>query len=247
VLKPNSKPIALAHKIDIDEKFKSFAEKIMCTFNVGVDSLISEKKKLEELMDSNSEDYKKIVADLTEDPGKMLGLRAENGDEIVIVNENNDIVVKILKIEHKGKNNKSSKFSLKEESDGTIRLLDFVPVFRDINTYDKVYIIDEIERSIHPLLIKELITKFSSEKQSTGQLIFSTHESNLLDQSIFRQDEIWFVEKDKTGATDLYSLSDFNVHKTKNIQKGYLNGRYGSIPFLSNLIDLNWNNYDFKE
>ena len=63
------------------------------------------------------------------------------------------------------------------------------------------------------------------------RLIFTTHESNLLDQDIFRQDEIWFAEKNNTGSTDLYSLSDFKEHKTIDIQKGYLNGRYGSIPF----------------
>ncbi len=122
----------------------------------------------------------------------------------------------------------------------TVRLLDFVPAFCDIITINKVFIIDEIERSIHPLLIKELIRKFSHDEKTKGQLIFTTHESNLLDQEIFRQDEIWFVEKDKNGSTDLYSLNDFKEHKTIDIRKGYLNGRYGSIPFLGNLRDLNW-------
>ena len=84
------------------------------------------------------------------------------------------------------------------------------------------------------------------EKATVGQLIFTTHESNLLDQKIFRTDEIWFTEKDNNGSTDIYSLSDFKEHKTKDIQKGYLCGRYGSIPFLSNLQDLGWLNNDNK-
>ena len=75
-----------------------------------------------------------------------------------------------------------------EESDGTVRLLDFVPAFQDVILDNKVYIIDEIERSIHPLLIKELVSKFSRDTKTKGQLIFTTHESNLLDQEIFRQD-----------------------------------------------------------
>lgn len=79
-----------------------------------------------------------------------------------------------------------------------------------------------------------------------GQLIFTTHESNLLDQELFRQDEIWFAEKNQDGATDLYSLSDFKEHKTIDIRKGYLTGRYGSIPFLGNLKDLNWHEYVIK-
>lgn len=132
---------------------------------------------------------------------------------------------------------------MQEESDGTVRLLDLVPAFRDLVQKKKVYFIDEIERSLHPLLIKNLIKKFSEDKDTKGQLIFTTHESNLLDQDIFRQDEIWFAEKDNTGSTDLYSLSSFKEHKTIDIQKGYLSGRYGSIPFLGNLQDLNWHNY----
>jgi hypothetical protein len=108
----------------------------------------------------------------------------------------------------------------------------------------KVFLIDEIERSIHPLLIKELVRKFSDDHASQGQLIFTTHESNLLDQELFRQDEIWFAEKNSDGETDLYSLSDFKEHKTLDIRKGYLSGRYGSIPFLGNLKDLNWHEYD---
>ena len=76
-----------------------------------------------------------------------------------------------------------------------------------------------------------------------GQLILSTHESNLLDQNIFRPDEIWFAEKNKEGATELYALSEFKEHHTIDIRKGYLNGRYGGIPFLGNLKDLNWKKY----
>ena len=174
----------------------------------------------------------------------MIGLRSRRGDEIIIVKENGVINVKQLKLEHKGKNGQLINFNIDEESDGTIRLLDFIPAFQDLISKSKVFLIDEIERSIHPLLIKELVKKFSEDNKSEGQLIFTTHESNLLDQDLFRQDEIWFAEKDKNGITDLYSLSDFKEHKTIDIRKGYLNGRYGSIPFLANLKDLNWHKYD---
>jgi AAA15 family ATPase/GTPase len=174
----------------------------------------------------------------------MIGLRSHNGDEIIIVKENNKIWVKTLKVGHIGKRNKSVFFNLDEESDGTVRLLDFVPAFKNVISDQKVYIIDEIERSIHPLLIKELVQKFSADSMTKGQLIFSTHESQLLNQEIFRQDEIWFAEKNNDGSTDLYSLNDFKEHKTIDIQKGYLNGRYGSIPFLGNLKDLKWHSYD---
>jgi hypothetical protein len=89
-------------------------------------------------------------------------------------------------------------------------------------------------------MIKDIIRKISESENAKGQLIFTTHESCLLDQSIFRPDEIWFAQKDVEQATQLYPLSDFNIHKTANIENGYLDGRYGGIPFLSNLKDLNW-------
>ena len=75
-------------------------------------------------------------------------------------------------------------------------------------------------------------------KETKGQLIFTTHESQLLDLNIFRQDEIWFAEKNKEGATTLYPLSDFKVRPDLVLRKGYLNGRFGAIPFLGNLKDL---------
>ena len=97
-----------------------------------------------------------------------------------------------------------------------------------------------LERSIHPVLIKELLGKLSSSDNVKGQLIFTTHESGLLDQRIFRTDEIWFAQKDVEQATQLYPLSDFDVREGADIEFGYLNGRYGGIPFLSNLRDLHW-------
>jgi AAA15 family ATPase/GTPase len=218
----------------------------MCSFNIGISELASEKKDLKDFF-GNENELDDLIKDVEDSPQKMIGLRSTKGDEIIVVKESGKIWVKILKVGHIGKNNKSVLFSLDEESDGTVRLLDFVPAFKSVVSSEKVYVIDEIERSIHPLLIKELVRKFALDPETKGQLIFSTHESNLLNQEIFRQDEIWFVEKNQDGSTDLYSLNDFKEHKTIDIQKGYLKGRYGSIPFLSNLHDLNWHEYDTNQ
>ncbi|WP_432327511.1 AAA family ATPase [Mucilaginibacter sp. P25] len=88
--------------------------------------------------------------------------------------------------------------------------------------------------------MKEFIRKILSTSDRKGQLIFTTHESNLLDLDIFRQDEIWFAEKNKEGATSFYPLSDYEIRTDLDIRKGYLSGRFGAIPFLANLKDLNW-------
>ena len=248
IITPDSKPRALAHRIDIDREFKNYAKDLMCSFNIGITELLSEKKGIKEFFgEGNEKERDNLIKGVEDSPQKMIGLRSNNGDEIIIVKEDGEIWVKTLKVGHVGKRDKTVLFRLDEESDGTVRLLDFVPAFKSIISSEKVYIIDEIERIIHPLLIKELVRKFSLDTNSKGQLIFTTHESNLLNQEIFRQDEIWFAEKNRDGSTDLYSLNDFKEHKTIDIQRGYLNGRYGSIPFLGNLKDLNWHNYDTNE
>lgn len=245
IITPDSKPRALAHKIDVDLEFKNYAKDLMGSFNIGITDIAYDKKSIKDFFgEDNGKELDKLISDVENSPNKMIGLQSNKGDELIIVKEDDGIWVKTLKVGHLGGGNKTVLFNLNEESDGTVRLLDFVPAFKSIISNEKVYVIDELERSIHPLLIKELVQKFSHDTNTKGQLIFTTHESNLLSQNIFRQDEIWFVEKNKEGATDLYSLNDFKEHKTIDIQKGYLQGRYGSIPFLGNLKDLNWHNYD---
>lgn len=243
ILTPNSKVGFLAHVIDIDRDFKNYVNDFMCSLNLGITELKSEKKDIKEYFgDYNELKLNSLIKEVKSFPDKIIPMRNRMNEEIIIVNEDEKIWVKSLKIGHTGKNGSNKHFDLQEESDGTVRLLDFAPAFKSIISEKKVFVIDEIERSIHPLLIKELVEKFSLDEKTAGQLIFTTHETNLLDQKIFRKDEIWFTEKNKEGSTDLYSLNDFNVHKTIDIQKGYLKGRFGSIPFLGNLEDLNWHN-----
>lgn len=241
LITPDSKLTAVAQRIDTDSRLKEYAETMMKSFNIGISQLKTEKKTAQEFFGEDNENEKnELIKQLQDSSRDIITLRSRDGEEFDMVKEDGEIVIKQLKLEHRGKDRITADFELKEESDGTIRIMDFVPAFLDVINKKRVYIIDEIERSIHPLLIKELVRKFSHDEKTKGQLIFTTHESHLLDQEIFRQDEIWFAEKKLTGATDLYSLSDFKIHKTIDIRKGYLNGRYGSIPFLANLEDLNW-------
>ena len=248
IIHPGSRPIALEENIEKHVEFRQYAEEIMCAFNVGIASIYTKKIKVDDYFGrEKSDSIEELIGRLEEGPSQMAQLEMRNGKKVLLVKEDNEIFVKQLQLEHRDQKNRTALFDLEEESDGTIRLLDFVPAFREIILNRKVYVIDEIERSIHPLLIRELLRKFSMDENTKGQLIFTTHESNLLDQTIFRQDEIWFAEKDQNGVTDLYSLNDFKEHKTIDIRKGYLSGRYGSIPFLGNLNQLNWHAYDPKE
>jgi len=233
----------LAYTADADEEHKKYAEDLIKSFHIGISNLEIETISLEDFLAGNKLTEEK---ELEETPS-VHTLETEKGEFVDIKKENNEWGIKQIRLKHFGKNNKTALFELDEESDGTVRLLGFITYFYDIIFKGKTIIIDEIEKSLHPLIIKELIHKFSHEKNTNGQLIFTTHESNLLDQDIFRQDEIWFAEKDKDGCTDLYSLSDYKEHNTIDIRKGYLMGRYGAIPFLGNLKDLNWHVYDTEK
>lgn len=117
-----------------------------------------------------------------------------------------------------------------EESDGTQRLIELLDVILN-DEDDKVFVIDELDRSLHPqMTIKfvETFLKFSKSKKT--QLIITTHESNLMDLNILRRDEIWFAEKEKDNTTDLYPLEKFKIRYDKVVFKNYLAGRYGAVP-----------------
>ena len=98
-----------------------------------------------------------------------------------------------------------------------------------------VLVVDEIEASMHPLLTRHLIEMIQDQttNQNHAQLIFTTHDTGLLDLKLLRRDQIWFAEKDeKTMQTDIYALTEFSPRKEENIARGYLQGRYGAIPFI---------------
>jgi uncharacterized protein len=122
-------------------------------------------------------------------------------------------------------------FDFDEESDGTLRLIDLIPI---LMMKDTVFIIDELDRSIHPSLSYRLIEQFLANSNNS-QLIVTTHEVQLLDLDLLRRDEVWFIEKDKKGASSLYSLEEFAPRHDKDIRKGYMLGRFGAIPVLGNI------------
>ena len=101
---------------------------------------------------------------------------------------------------------------------------------------------DELNSNLHPLLVKYLVNFFHSKETNpnNAQLIFTTHETSILNQDVFRRDQVWFVEKDQKGKTELYSLSDFKAKKGRdNLESHYLSGAYGALPFILNEESLN--------
>lgn len=127
-------------------------------------------------------------------------------------------------------------FKFREESDGTQKMFALIGPWIDALTNGNTIIVDELDTKLHHLLNVFLIKLFHdpTQNKSNAQLIFTTHNTNLLNLDFFRRDQIWFTEKNpNTGSTDLYSLLEFGPRKDRNIQKGYLAGRYGAIPFIN--------------
>ena len=232
----------LVQTFDVNQDFANLANEILPELKTGITRLCIKKEIINEKdIDGNTGLEMAIDASKRQQGEPQMYKRTPLSKEICnIVFEDDSIVLKSLVALHKDKNGNEVSMDLDDESDGTRRLIEYIPLIYSILYEDAVYIVDEIERSIHPIMIKAIMSKISEKKDARGQIIFTTHESSLLDQSIFRPDEIWFAQKDVNQSTQLYPLSDYNIHKTANIENGYLNGRYGGIPFLSNLSDLKW-------
>ena len=135
---------------------------------------------------------------------------------------------------HKLADGSEVQFDFADESDGTRKLFEFAGVWLLALETGATLLVDEIDRSLHSLLARMLVKLFRSHNNPhNAQLIFTTHDTTLLDTDLLRRDQIWFVEKNKQGATQLYSLLEFSPRKNEAVERGYLVGRYGAIPFVS--------------
>ena len=219
--------------------FKEFTNKHICNFDTGVGNIDIEIINFDSYFGEDNISEKENVLRIIQ--GGRSHPVGESRNAIAMLEDGKPIIKKIVTYHTSTITGKPVKFELSEESDGTLRLLEFLPILYMLENFSVTIIIDEMDESIHPALLKEFIAKLQLNGSRIGQLIFTTHESNLLDLNIFRPDEIWFAEKDKTGATQFYPLSDYNIRQDLDIRKGYLSGRFGAIPFLSDLKKLNWN------
>lgn len=131
---------------------------------------------------------------------------------------------------------------LENESDGTKKLFELAGYVVDALDDGGVLVIDELESKLHPLITKELVSIFNSsdKNKNNAQLIFTTHDTNLLKGGHLRRDQIWFTEKDKYGASHLYSLAEYKEkpRKDASLEKDYIRGRFGAIPFIGDFSEL---------
>jgi uncharacterized protein len=161
-------------------------------------------------------------------------------ERYIKLNEKEGEKVKKLVTYHENESGEEIKFDFKQESDGTRRLIEILPAFigpeviekNDLN-FNMVFIIDELDRSLHHLLVRNLLKRYLSicNQDSRQQLIFTTHDLLLMDQDLLRRDEIFIVERNNKGASSVISLNEYKgIRSDKDIRKNYLLGRFGGIP-----------------
>ena len=192
-------------EITQDELRKELPEPI---FNEMMENI---KKKIE---DDNIRDLKVSMRSRN----SFFNIESINGSELKVTT---------IKLTH---GTSCYSFNFNEESDGTRRVFELLDILLN-KSENKVYVIDEMERSLHPKLTSRFIELFDEmHPEQKIQLIFTTHESAIMDQDLFRRDEIWFVERDKDNSSNIYSLDKFKERYDKKLSKAYLEGRYGAIP-----------------
>ncbi len=230
----------IGHTLSTDSEFLQFAGDFLRSSSTGVERLNVDKVEISEeeltrLLPKHVKD--KLLADLESDGEGTAIVSLGKDVEVLLERKDSNQFYRItIQATHKTSANYVGSLDLSEESDGTRRLLQLMPVLHRAKSDSEVYFVDEIDRSMHPMLIWKFLESFvRSCCDGDSQLIVTTHESNLLDLDLFRRDEIYFVEKNDSLATQVYSLMDFKVRKDLEIRKHYLQGRFGAVPFLGNV------------
>jgi AAA15 family ATPase/GTPase len=169
-------------------------------------------------------------------PNDLNGIDSEIKKDFEKSNNNRILVSARKKYDKNNKFVQNEQFSfVHDESEGTQKLFELSPFIFEAIREQKTIIIEEFDARFHPLLTKKIVELFNSEENKGAQLIFTTHDSNLLSADLLRRDQIEFIEKDKYGASHLYSLVQFKgIRNNASFEKDYIQGKYGAIPFLGN-------------
>ena len=183
------------------------------------------------IADDILQSFKNKLEDSADNMKAMMSLRTNTAFYNIKGAKGEEPVITTIMLEH---GNAFSDFEFSEESDGTRRLFDLLDILIS-NEKNKIYVIDELERSLHPKLTYKFLELFFVHlKENNTHLIFTTNDSTIMDQELLRRDEIWFVERNKDNVSHLYSLDRFKERYDKKLSKAYLEGRYGAVPVLKN-------------
>lgn len=200
----------------LDAKLKAEILKLLRGADLGIIGFDIEDRKVPDLS------IQILETMLSDQPEMLKRLRAD------------PTIPEIFLLHHIEGNDKDVPFPLEEESRGTQAFLFLSLAMVETLATGGVLCIDELDASLHPLMAIEIVKTFDDplRNPNNAQLLFNTHDTNILEYGALRRDQIWFTEKDAAGATHLYALNDYKARKQENIRRGYLQGRYGAVPFI---------------
>ncbi|MCK5716691.1 MAG: ATP-binding protein [Thiomargarita sp.] len=241
VVPATSRYLPLAIRANKEKTFMTFLSEFLKLADTGIQDIRAIEEKL---------DYDKHFPELPEHVRLEIENQIRSGETMIMFgkgtfytlcsNQLGQSILIRLETMHHGHDGSVVSFDFSKESAGTQQLTHLLPILIDLLSNEKVYIIDELDLSLHVLLSKLFLEAYLNKSVPThhSQLVFTTHETHLLDVKLLRKDEIWFLEKDEQGASHLYSLANLKLNANVNIQKGYLQGRFGGIPFIGDLEQL---------
>lgn len=236
ILSPNLNINNFEYYYDVDSLEK--INQLLKSLDTGISEVMIKKIDLEELENLLPKEIfddvlLTIRSQIQKNEKFVITLRREDSFFNIILNENNEIDVSTICTKH---GESKYDFNFEEESDGTRRIFGLMDLLLSKKD-DVIYMIDELERSLHPKLTQCFLELFMKiHKNNKVQLLLATHENSIMDLDIFRRDEIWFIEKDSNNASNMYSLDKFKERYDKKLSKAYLEGRYGAIPVFSNFL-----------
>jgi AAA15 family ATPase/GTPase len=246
IIGPETRYGPLVEDAEREPTFKEFLRGILEWADTGIVGIDTRRRKVEEPIKKEIDAFRrnKRVRQLLQ---QGIGGRSRSRDALI---EAEDGQAEILSLHFQHRLGAGTEMlDVEDESDGTIRLLDLAPMLYLAKEHAPVYVVDELDRSLHTLLAQRLIERFIAETGAAGdnlvpQLIFTTHDTNLLDCRRLGPESIWFAEKNRSGASEFYSLAEYKPEQLRlmcgSLEKGYLQGRFGGIPFLGNPEMLGW-------
>lgn len=194
-----------------NEKLKAYILSILKVGDIGIKEVFSEVKDKDDLkLNGNKKPVKLLYS-----ARSLYNQEGELDEDVVVL------------------------LPFSEESEGTKKLFEMAPCIYDAFKNETPLIIDEFDARFHPMLTREIIRLFQKNSKTSPQLVFTTHDINLLDNKMFRKDQIDFVEKDSMGASHLYSLIEFKgVRNSASFEEEYIKGKFGAIPYLGDFNKL---------
>jgi uncharacterized protein len=239
VIEPTSKYSGLALRAEQEPEFREFLSRFLRDADTGIATITTKRLELDRIFDKiPNKDLEVINSALTRGP--ILD------DERFIIRESGKTFSVTMQTLHQGNNNTPIPFDIEEESDGTRRLMHLAPALHArVGDNARLLCVDELDRSLHPLMTRRFVSDFlQNTRLQFEQLIFTTHDTNLLSRELIPPDSVWFAEKDQQGVSHLYPLSNFKQEQlaqlSGSLEAGYLNGRFGAIPFFADRERLGW-------